>query len=90
MTENQDKIAQRMKTVREIADRMNQQEKKPPLKTNTGRIQKQMRRIPKDVDFEMKDGNTTFEVAGHFNPNGDEYFINQIIRKLGYKYYEDD
>lgn len=90
MTEHQDKIAQRIKTVREITNRMKQQGIKPPIKINTGRIQKQMRKIPKDVDFEMKDGNTTFKVAGHFNPNGDEYFINQIIRKLGYKYYEDD
>ena len=90
MTENQDRIAQRMKAVREITDRMNQREIKPPLKINTGRTQKQMRKIPKDVDFEMKDGNTTFEVVGHFNPDGDEYFMNQIIRKLGYKYSEDE
>ena len=90
MTENQDRIAQRMKAVKEITDRMKQQGIKPPPKINTGRTQKQMRKIPKDVDFEINDGNTTFEVAGHFNPNGDEYFINQIIRKLGYKYYEDD
>lgn len=40
-----------------------------------------------DVDFEMKDGNTTYEVVSHFNSDGDEYFLNQIIRKLGYKYY---
>ena len=90
MTEHQDRIAQRLKAVREITDRMNQREIKPPLKINTGRTQKQMRKIPKDVDFEMKDGNTTFEVVGHFNPDGDEYFINQIIRKLGYKYSEDE
>ena len=90
MTENQDRIVQRMKAVKEITDRMNQREIKPLLKINTGRTQKQMRKIPKDVDFEMKDGNTTFEVIGHFNPDGDEYFINQIIRKLGYKYSEDE
>ena len=35
---------------------------------------------------EMKNGNTTYEVVGYFNPNGEEYFINQIIRKSEYKY----
>lgn len=52
----------------------------------TNRKSKPLTRIPDDVDFEMKDGNTTYEVVSHFNSNGDEYFINQIIRKLGYKY----
>lgn len=52
----------------------------------TNRKSKSLTRIPDDVDFEMKDGNTTFEVVSHFNSNGDEYFLNQIIRKLGYKY----
>ncbi len=61
---------------------------KPPLTIKTGRVQKPLQKIPKDVDFEMKDGNTTFEVVGHFNPEGEEFFINQIIRKLGYKYEE--
>lgn len=42
-------------------------------------------RVPTDVDFEMKDGNTTYEVAGFFNPNGSEYFINQVIDNLGYE-----
>lgn len=52
----------------------------------TNRKSKSLTRIPDDVDFEMKNGNTTYEVVSHFNSNGDEYFINQIIRKLGYKY----
>ena len=60
----------------------------PPLMIKTGRVQKPLQKIPKDVDFEMKDGNTTFEVVGHFNPECEEFFINQIIRKLGYKYEE--
>ncbi len=51
----------------------------------TNRKSKSLTRIPDDVDFEMKDGNTTYEVVSHFNSNGDEYFLNQIIRKLGYK-----
>lgn len=52
----------------------------------TNRKSKSLTRIPDDVDFEMKDGNTSYEVIGHFNSDGNEYFINQIIRKLGYKY----
>ena len=35
---------------------------------------------------EMKDGNTSYEVVSHFNPNDEEYFINQIIRKSEYKF----
>lgn len=57
-----------------------------PKLIETNRKSKALVRTPNDVDFEMKDGNTTYEVVSHFNPNGDEYFINQIIRKLGYKY----
>ncbi len=57
-----------------------------PKLIETNRKSKSLTRIPDDVDFEMKDGNTTYEVISHFNSNGDEYFINQIIRKLGYKY----
>ena len=51
----------------------------------TNRKSKSLTRIPDDVDFEMKDGNTTYEVVSHFSSDGEEYFINQIIRKLGYK-----
>lgn len=51
----------------------------------TNRKSKSLVRTPDDVDFEMKDGNTTYEVVSHFNSDGDEYFLNQIIRKLGYK-----
>lgn len=58
---------------------------KPKL-IETNRKSKSLTRIPDDVDFEMKDGNTTYEVVSHFNSDGEEYFINQIIRKLGYKY----
>lgn len=51
----------------------------------TNRKSKSLTRIPDDVDFEMKNGNTTYEVVSHFSSDGNEYFINQIIRKLGYK-----
>ncbi len=57
-----------------------------PKLIGTNRKSKSLVRTPDDADFEMKDGNTTYEVVSHFNPNGDEYFLNQIIRKLGYKY----
>lgn len=56
-----------------------------PKLIETNRKSKSLTRIPDDVDFEMKDGNTTYEVVSYFNSDGDEYFINQIIRKLGYK-----
>jgi len=55
----------------------------PIIETN--RKSKSLVRTPNDVDFEMKNGNTTYEIVSHFNSNGDEYFLNQIIRKLGYK-----
>ncbi len=88
MAEKQDNTKMRLKEVKEIVGRMNERSIKPPFKINTGRIQKPLYKIPKDIDFKMKDGNTTFEVVGHFNPDGEEFFINQIIRKLGYKYEE--
>ena len=56
-----------------------------PRLIETNRKSKSLVRTPDDADFEMKDGNTTYEVVSHFNSNGDEYFLNQIIRKLGYK-----
>jgi|GEM_PF-812665 len=88
MSEKSDNTQMRLKAVKEIVGRMNEREIKPPFMINTGRIQKPLRKIPQDIDFETKDGNTTFEVVGHFNPDGEEFFINQIIRKLGYKYEE--
>jgi len=79
-------------TAQEIIDRANEQwgeiEKQisnQPKLIETNRKSKSLVCTPDDVDFEMKDGNTTFEVVSHFNSNGDEYFLNQIIRKLGYK-----
>lgn len=34
------------------------------------------------MDFTMKDGHTKYEVAGHFDPDGDEFLLEQISRKL--------
>lgn len=56
-----------------------------PRLIETNRKSKSLTRIPDDADFKMKDGNTTYEVVSHFSSDGNEYFINQIIRKLGYK-----
>ena len=56
---------------------------------DTGRKAKDLCRIPRDVDFTEKDGHTEYEVVGHFNPDGEEYLLNTVIRKLGYKFYEE-
>lgn len=56
---------------------------------DTGRKPKDLCRIPKDVDFTEKDGHTEYEVVGHFNPDGEEYLLNTVIRKLGYKFHEE-
>ena len=86
MTENNDKTKMLLKAIKEITDKLNEREIKPPFKIVTGRIQKPLQKFPKDIDFELKEGNTTYEVVSHFNSDGEEFFINQIIRKLGYKY----
>ena len=39
-------------------------------------------RIPPDMDFTMKDGHTEYEVVGHFNPDSDEFLLEQISCKL--------
>lgn len=57
-----------------------------PAIVNTGRKPKELRRIPADADFTAKDGNTEYEVAGHFSSHTDEFLLNTIIRKLGYNY----
>lgn len=59
-----------------------------PAVIDTGRKRKSLCRIPKDADFTEKDGHTEYEVVGHFNPYGEEYLLNTVIRKLGYKFYE--
>ena len=56
-----------------------------PTVMDTKRPAKKLCRIPPDMDFTVKDGNTEYEVAGMFNPDSDEFLINTIIRKLGYQ-----
>lgn len=85
MTVREQEIQEIMEKVNENWSEIEQEILNRPKLIETNRKSKPLTRIPDDVDFEMKDGNTTYEVVSHFNSNGDEYFINQIIRKLGYK-----
>ena len=55
---------------------------------DTGKEPKDLRRIPADADFTVKDGNTEYEVTGHFNPEGSEYLLSAVLRKLGYSFCE--
>lgn len=52
------------------------------LNLDTGREPLLLCRIPPDMDFTMKDGHTEYEVVGRFDPNGDEFLLEQISRKL--------
>lgn len=52
------------------------------LNLDTGREPLFLCRIPPDMDFTMKDGHTEYEVVGRFDPNGDEFLLEQISRKL--------
>lgn len=52
------------------------------LGLDTGRNPILLRRIPPDMDFAMKDGHTEYEVTGHFDPDSDEFLLEQINRKL--------
>ena len=61
---------------------------RPPL-IDTGRERKSLYRIPPDMVLAEKDGNTENEVVGHFDPDGEEFLIDTITRKLGYKFYEE-
>lgn len=53
------------------------------LDLDTGRELIPLCRIPPDMDFTMKDGHTEYEVVGHFNPDSDEFLLEQISHKLG-------
>ena len=52
------------------------------LNLDTGREPLLLCRIPPDMDFTMKDGHTEYEVVGRFDPNSDEFLLEQISRKL--------
>lgn len=85
MTNREKEVQEIISKANEQWDEIEQEISNRPRLIETNRKSKSLTRIPDDVDFEMKNGNTTYEVVSHFNSNGDEYFINQIIRKLGYK-----
>lgn len=52
------------------------------LNLDTGRKPIPLCRIPPDMDFTLKDGHTEYEVVGHFDPDSDEFLLEQISRKL--------
>ena len=54
----------------------------------TGREQKNLLHNPKELDFTERDGNTEYEVVGHFASDGNEAVINKVLRKLGYSFYD--
>lgn len=85
MTVREQEVQEIMKKVNENWNEFEKEISNRPRLIETNRKSKSLVRTPDDVDFEMKDGNTTYEVVSHFNSNGEEYFLNQIIRKLGYK-----
>ena len=85
MTVREQDVQEVLSKANEQWDEIEKEISNRPKLIETNRKSKSLTRIPDDIDFEMKDGNTTYEVVSHFNSDGDEYFINQIIRKLGYK-----
>ena len=52
------------------------------LDLDTGREPLLLCRIPPDMDFTIKDGHTEYEVVGHFDPDSDEFLLEQISRRL--------
>ena len=86
MNNGEQKVQEILSKANEEWDEIEKEISNRPRLIETNRESKSLTRVPDDIDFEMKDGNTTYEVISHFNSDGDEYFINQIIRKLGYKY----
>lgn len=82
MIDLQEVIA-RIETERPEYERIMEERRQFHLKLDTGRQKKNLCCIPTDTDFTEQDGNTEYEVVGHFDPGAGEYIINKIIRKLG-------
>ncbi|MBE6638105.1 MAG: hypothetical protein E7616_01425 [Ruminococcaceae bacterium] len=88
-------MTEREKDLAEILARLEEQRPeierilRRPAIIDTGREPKDLCRIPRDADFTEKDGHTEYEVVGHFNPDAEEYLLDIIVRKLGYKFYEE-
>lgn len=75
----------KMDTERPGIDRILREQR--PL-IETGREKKDLRRAPAELDFTEKDGNTEYEVIGHFVSDGNEAVINKALRKLGYSFHD--
>lgn len=88
-------MTQREKDLEEILVRLEKQRPEidrilsRPAIIEIKRPHKSLCRIPPDMDFTVKDGNTEYEVVGSFNSDGDEFLLGTIIRKLGYKCHEE-
>lgn len=85
MKSNEEEIQEIMERYNITPERLEKYFKSKELDYDIPVKPKTLVRVPNDVDFEMKNGNTTYEVSGFFNPNGNEYFLNQIVDILGYK-----
>ncbi len=57
-----------------------------PSFIETGRKKKVLCQIPSDLDFTVKDGNTVYEVTGHFNPDAKEDVFCKILRFLSHNF----
>lgn len=55
-----------------------------PSFIETGRKKKVLCQIPSDLDFTEKEGNTVYEVTGHFNPDAKEDVLCKILRFLSH------
>lgn len=82
MTDLEEALA-RIEAERPEFERIMDERRQKHLKLDTGRKKKSLCRIPVDTDFTETDGNTEYEVVGHFDQDADEYIINKVIRKLG-------
>lgn len=88
-------VSERNKRLEELITKLEKEHPKierilnRPAVIDAGRERKPLNRIPPDLDFAEKDGNTEYEVMGHFNPDGKEFLIDTMTRKLGYKFHEE-
>ena len=82
MIDLQEVIA-RIETERPEYERIMEEHRQFHVKLDTGRTKKSLCCIPTDTDFTEQDGNTEYEVVGHFDPGSGVYIINKVIRKLG-------
>lgn len=82
MTDLEEVIA-RIEAERPEFERIIVERRQNHLKLDTGRKKKSLCCIPTDTDFTAWDGNTEYEVVGHFDPDAEQFIVNKVIRKLG-------